>query len=193
MTLPIVDGTGKGYMAQVDSNNRLRTQTISDTVYDYQSNEGMAFNVNTEFMSITSSAETSIFYLQNNTGKDVVLASFFVGTGNAGGTPTEQGLIRAYFDPTGVSGGTSVSVVNRRAASATSLQFTGLKHDNSTPISATFASIAPILYQTQGPSSRVFGTVYLTLPNGKSILVTYQPNGAQTINIYTGFGGYLVD
>lgn len=193
MTLPIVDGTGKGYMAQVDSNNRLRTQTISDTVYDFQSNEGQAFNVNTEFVSVTGSGETSILYLKNDTGTDVVLASFFVGTGNAGGSPTEQGLIRAYFDPTGVSGGASVAVVNRRAASATSLQFTSLKHDNSTPISATFASITPILYQTQSPASRVFGTIYLTLPNGRSILVTYQPNGAQTINIYAGFGGYLVD
>lgn len=193
MTLPIVDGTGKGYMAQVDSNNRLRTQTISDSVYDYQSNLGMAFNINTEFMSVTSSAETSIFYLKNDNSSDIILANFFIGTGNAGGTPTEQGLIRAYFDPTGVSGGLDVNPVNRRSSSATALNFTAKKHDNAAPISATFSSITPILYQTQGTSSRVFGAVYLTLPSSKSILITYQPNGAQTINIYTGFGGYLVD
>ena len=48
-----------------------------------------------------------------------------------------------------------------------------------------------VLYQTQTVSSRVFGNVFLVLPKGSSLVATYDPNGAETINIYTGFQVYV--
>lgn len=192
MTLPIIDGTGKGFLAKVDSENRLATYSITDTSYDHAAEMGVSFNLNTEFMSITGSGETSLLYVKNNNTSDATLVNFFIGTGLAGGTQTEHGLIKAYWNPTGVSGGTAINLVNRNASSAEAFNFTALKHTNGTPIAATFNTITPVLYQTQPPATRVFGNVFLVLTSGQSILVTYTPNGAQTINIYAGFGGYLL-
>jgi len=190
--IPIIDGTGKGYVAQVDSDNRLLTKTVQISEYDLQSDAGKAFNINTEFISFTGSAETPIIYVKNNAEQDAVLANFFIGTGNAGGTPTEQGLIKAYFNATSVSGGETFSAANRRAGAPETFEdFTILRHDNATPIVATYSSITPILYQTQGAPARTFGTIFLVLAKGQSITITYTPNGAQTVNIYAGFGGYL--
>lgn len=193
MTLPIIDGTGKGYLAEVDAQNRLRTFSINDTAYDHAADEGFSFNINTEFISITASVEQPLLYLKNNSTVDATLVNFFIGTGLAGGTQTEHGLIRAYWNPTGVSGGVSVNLTNRQASSAQAFNFTATKHVNATPLTATFSTITPVLYQTQPPATRVFGNVNLVLSAGQSIVVTYLPNGAQTINIYCGFGGYLLN
>jgi hypothetical protein len=191
MTLPIIDGTGKGFLTRVDEQNRLRTYSITEASYDHAASKGLSFNINTEFIAITSSLETPILYLKNNNTADASLVNFFIGTGLAAGTQTEHGLIRAYFNPVGVSGGTAVQSTNRDASSAQVFDFTILKHTGSSPILATYNTITPVLYQTQPPATRVFGQVYLVLPQSKSVLVTYTPNGAQNINIYAGFGGYL--
>lgn len=193
MTLPIVDGTGKGFLAKVDDQNRLATYSITDTSYDNAAEAGISFNVNTEFISITGSGETPLLYVKNNGTVDATLVNFFIGTGLAGGTQTEHGLIKAYWNPTGVSGGTAINLVNRNASSAQAFSFTSVKHSNATPIAATFNTITPVLYQTQPPATRVFGNVFLVLAAGQSIIVTYTPSGAQTINIYCGFGGYLLE
>lgn len=192
MTLPIIDGTGKGYKAKVDSDNRLSTLAITESTFDSAVSTGKSFNINTQFISITGSGEIPILSVTNNTSNDVALVNFFIGTGVAAGTPTEQGLIRAYFNATGLSGGDDVEVINRNSASQLTFALTAKKHSASSAITATLSS-TPVLYQTQGTSSRVFGNVYLFLGVGKNIVVTYQPNGAETINIYTGFSGYIED
>lgn len=188
----IQDGTGKGYLAQVSSANRLLTETINETSFISRGRAGAGFNVNTEFVSITVGTETPLFYLKNNESSDVVLVAWFIGTGIAGGTPTEHGLVRVYTNPTGVSGGLTVPVTNRRVGDGRTFSFDAKKQSAGTPLLATLPT-TPVLYQTQTPQSRVFGEVYVTLPRAQSVVVTYQANGGQTINIYTGFSGYVED
>jgi hypothetical protein len=181
----IQDGTGKGYFAQVDSSNRLRVRNVGETTYDDASMTGESFNVNTQFVSVTVGTEFPLFYFKNNEASDVVVVAWFIGIGVAGGSPTENALMRVYGNPSSVTGGTNVTVTNRRIGDARIFAFDAKSSPTWTPAGT------PVLYQTQTASSRVFGTVNLTLPRNASLIVTCQLNGAQTANIYTGFTGYV--
>lgn len=186
----IQDGTGKGYLAEVTEHNQLSIAGIADTSYDAASQTGESFNINTEFVSITVGTETPLFYFKNNESNPAVIVGWFIGIGLAGGTATENALLRVYANPTSVSGGLDVTTVNRTIGSGRTFTFDGKKQSGGSPLTATLPSV-PVLYQTQTASSRVFGNVYLTVPKGNSLIVTCQLNGAQTANIYTGFTGFV--
>lgn len=186
----IQDGKGKGYLAEVRSDNRLSVNAIQDSSYQQAAQSGLGFNINTEFVPITVGTETPLFYYKNLEEADAVIAAWFIGIGVAGGSPTENALMRVYTNPTSVSGGVSVTPVNRTVGSGRSFNFTTLKQNAGTPLTATLPSV-PILYQTQTASTRVFGEVYITVPRNNALIVTVQFNGIQTANIYTGFSGYL--
>lgn len=187
----IQDGTGRGYLAKVDSANRLEAYAVSETEFSDQTEKGESFNINTGFVSITVGTETPLLYFLSNEVNNLFLVNWFIGLGLQGGTPTENSLLRVYANPTGVSGGVALTPQNRRIGFPRTFDFTVRRQDAGTPLVATLPS-TPVLFQTQTPSSRVFGDVSLVLPRAQSVLVTIQANGAQTLNAYTGFTGYVL-
>lgn len=194
MSTTIQDGTGSKVKVKVNSFNRLQTSTIQESIFEHAVERGEAFNVNTENISITTSAESALLYFKNNEDRDIILTGWFIGTGIQGASPTELGLMRVYVNPTGgtlISGATQVNIVNRLIGSANTFQFTVYKGFDGATI--TGQSSTPILYQTQGTSTRSFGEIYIAIKKGQAIAVTYLPNGAQPIKIYTGFQGFLLD
>ena len=191
MATTIEDGSGKGFSVKVDAENRLYSRSITETEFDHAVRNGDSFNVNTEFLVITGSTEIPIMYLKNNEEEDVILSAWFVGTDNNVGTPTRNGLLRVYFNPTSgtlISSGVDVTPVNRKGGSSGTIEldvkaggdgFTAVGYDPTA-----------VLFQTQGASSRAFGNVQLALSKGSSVVITYLPNGAEPVDIYTGFQLY---
>ena len=183
----IQDGTGKGYRAKVDADNRLRVFNVGATLYERQASRGAAFNINTELLSINSTAETALLYVTSQEEVDVEIVGWFIGT-DFGTVGANQGLMRVYQSPTGVTGGTTVPVVNRRAGDPTVFDLTALHTPTWTP------SGTPVLYQTHSLPQRVFGTVNLFLPRGAGLIVTCEFSTATTpFSIYTGFTGYIAE
>jgi len=184
----IQDGTGKGYLAQVDSSNRLRTFAVTESLFDVSSFNGEAFNVNTELQTISAASETPILYLSNNESDPIAIVGWFIGTDAAGATfpGTRQGIMRVYGGVTSVSGGSSLSVVNRNVGSNRVFDITATLNPTWTPAGT------PVLYQIQG-TGRTFGTVYIVVPRGGNLMVTYEfpsyTSGSPLI--YTGFTGYV--
>ena len=170
MGFEIKDGTGTGNLAKVDGDNRLEVRSITETETEKAVLDGRAFNINTEFLSITTDVEHALLYIKNNEDEDLIIAAWFNGT-DLGTNGANAGLVRVYYNPTG---GTIIS----DATVGNAKTFTG----QDTPA---------VLYQTQTVGSRAFGNVYLTLPKGSSLVSTYDPNGAETINIYAGFQVYV--
>jgi hypothetical protein len=194
MATSITDGTGKGYAARIDDEGRLYTRTTSESEIEHAAANGRAFNINTEFLTVSSSGENALLYVKNNENVDVVVAAWFVGTGIAGGTNTQASLMRVYTNPTAgtlIASASAVTAVNRRLGDNRTIDVDAYKGGDGYTITGQDAT--PVLYQTQGNNSRNFGTVYLTLPKGSSLAVTYEPNGAQPIEIYTGFQVYKAD
>ena len=191
MGFEIKDGTGTGNLARVDKENKLAVRAVQETEFEKAVLGGRAFNINTEFLTITSDTEHALLYLQNNEDLPLIVSAWFIGT-DAGTNGANLGLVRTYYNPTGgtiISGGTDVTAVNRNAGNSRALN-ADIKSGGQ-GFTFTGQDTPAVLYQTQTVSSRVFGNVFLVLPKGSSLVATYDPNGAETINIYTGFQVYI--
>ena len=191
MATTIEDGSGQGYSVKVDSENRLFSRSVTETEFDYAVRKGKSFNVNTEFLTITGSSETPIMYLKSNEDNPLILSAWFIGTDNSSGSPSRSGLMRVYYNPTSgtiISSGTDVTPINRLGGSSNTVDIDVKAGGDG--FTATGYETTPVLYQTQGASARAFGNVQLALQKGASVLVTYLPNGAQPVEIYTGFQIY---
>ena len=192
MGFEVKDGTGTGNLARVDKENRLAVRAIQETEIEKAVLDGRAFNINTEFLPVSSSGENALLYVKNNEDQKLIVAAWFIGTGVNGGTITESSLVRTYYNPNGgtlIASASAVTPVNRNAGSSQVLLADCYKGGDGFTI--TGQDTPPVLYQTQNTTGRSFGNVFLALPKGSSLAVTYEPNGAEPINIYTGFQVYI--
>jgi len=186
----IVDGTGKGTRAAVDSDNRLKVNAIVEDVYVNAAEEGDAFNMNTLELTLTGTGPytQNLLYVKNNENSDIEVVGWFIGeAGNrSGGNTTSPILFEMYGSPTGTPGGTEVPVLNRRIGDPRVFDFTCL----SKPTNVTIPSgQAPLLYQYHY-GGRAFGTVNFTIPSGASILLRANIE-CNDVSLYTGFTGYV--
>ena len=67
----IKDGSGAGNEAKVDTTNRLRTRTVSDTSIEEAFKEGRAFLFSSGTQTLTTSCESYIMYIQNCDTRDM--------------------------------------------------------------------------------------------------------------------------
>jgi hypothetical protein len=184
----IQDGTGKGYFAQVDSDNRLAIAGTTNGAFQTASKAGLAFNINTQLVSFasTGTTETPLLYLVNNESYDIELVGWFLTVGLASGTFSENPIFRTYANPTGVTGGTAITAINRRVGSPRTFSFTVLRSPTWTPTGT------PMLYRTQTPSGATVSEVNLHLGPSSSVIVTFTSNlAAATVAAYTGFSGFV--
>lgn len=194
MSTTIQDGTGTKLKVKVNSENRLLSQTINESEFDHAVGKGEAYNINTEFLTITGSSEVPLLYIKSNEDRDLVLNAWFIGTDANSGTATRLSLLKIYKNPTSgtiISSGTDITPVNRNFGSNNSLECIAKKGGDGFTVSGYEST--PVLYQTQGTQQRNFGTVQLVLTKGSSAVVTYQHYGLTSNDIYTGFQVYLSD
>ena len=195
MATTIEDGSGQGFGVKVDQDNRMFVRGVTESEFEHAVRNGRSFNVNTEFISITtgSTTEHAILYLKNNEDTDIVLAAWFIGTAAASGTTFDVGpVLKVYYNPTGgslISDASSVTPVNRQGGSSETFDITVYKATGPEKTITGYIT-TPVLFQTQPKEGRAFGTVYLSLKKGASLGVVYIPNGAEPVQIYTGFQGY---
>jgi hypothetical protein len=191
MATTIQDGTGTKNKVKVDSKNKIFVRSTSESEFDNATNDGDAFNINTEFITITGSSETPLLYLKNNENSNLVLSAWFIGTDANSGSATRLSLMRVYTNPTSgtiISSGADVTAVNRLVGSAN--EFNGIIKKGGDGFTVSGYNTTPILYQTQGTSQRNFGTVQIVLQKGSSVVVTYQQYGLTSQDVYTGFQIY---
>ena len=189
----IQDGTGKGFMAQVDATNKVAVRGVVESTYDERGKLGEAFNVNTQLVPFasTGTTETPLLYLVNNELDEVELLNFFVAIGLSSGVFSENPLFRVYGNPAGVTGGVDVGVTNRRVGSPRVFAFNVKRQDSGTPL-VWSPSGTPLLYQTLTQSNRAIGTVNLYINPSASVIVTFTSNlAASSVNAYAGFAGFV--
>lgn len=194
MSTIIQDGTGTKLKVKINSENRMLTQTISESEFDHSVGKGEAYNINTEFVTVTGSSEVPLLYIKSNEDRDLVLNAWFIGTDADTGTATRLSLFRVYKNPTSgtiISSGTDITPVNRNFGSSNELEVIAKKGGDGFTVSGYEST--PVLYQTQGTKQRNFGTVQLVLTKGSSVVVTYQQYGLTSNDIYNGFQVYLSD
>lgn len=186
----IQDGTGRGYLAQVDMFNRVVTTAISEDIFSHAASEGRAFNLNTENFSVAATgAEIPLFYLKNNESAPLALPAWFLALdAPAAAVPagTNYPIARVYGNPVLTVAGTAVAPTNRSIGNPRVFSVTAQRSPTVT------TSGTPVLYQTQIWGSRTFNTVNLYLGPGQSLAVTLSiPVAVGALLVYTGFTAYL--
>lgn len=192
----ITDGTGGGYKAGVDSTNRLKVASTTDTSFEAACEDGRAFNLNTEDISLTGavSGDQGLLYIKNNEAGDLALIGWFIGIRNldtTGRSGSDTHLFKLITNPTGgtlISDASAGYIANRTLGNPRTFDFDAYRATGPGK-SVTGGDTIPVLYQYH-TSGRTFGTVTLILPRGSSLAITVDTYGAN-MDLYTGFTGYL--
>ena len=114
----IIDGTGKGYRARVNSNNRMETfSIIENRIADVSLRDGESFIVTSDFISLTTIGSfNGMLYIKNSDPEKLL----FIDKVRICGTGTMMGSIQSKFfkNPTL---GTLISEVNPGITMASNL------------------------------------------------------------------------
>lgn len=84
----IIDGTGKGFQAQVDDNNRLRVESVSESDEHRKALDGEAYSINSadtaNLLTITTNVG-AVLHLQNDSStKELIIQKVLVSSDAAG-------------------------------------------------------------------------------------------------------------
>ena len=167
----IQDGTGRGYAAKVNSENRLLTQTVNLIAEENASLAGLAYNINTGIVTLTNGAtKNAIMYVKNNEDHDMIIAQLIYQTGaSAGGSGNVLvDVIRNPTTGTIISGASAVEIsANRNFGSSRVLAVTAYKGTTGSTITdgtKFFETIMSTATQRIGIDARG-----IILPKGSSI------------------------
>ena len=187
----IEDGTGLGFDARVDENNRIHVHSVNVTEVVHAAEQGLAYNLNTGQISVTNDA--TLIYFKNNETRDFVISAIAVGN-DGGATYSTRPLITVVRNPTGgdlISDQTDVDMnQNRDFGSSRVLNTDAYKGKVGGTL--TGGNDIAILQSTTG--GRDFFTLDFVLTEGSSIGLTYTANiSSGTSLIYVALVGYLRD
>ena len=187
----IEDGTGLGFDARVDENNRFHVHSVGVTEVVHAAEQGLAFNLNTGQISVT--ADATLIYLKNNETRDFVVEAIAIGN-DGGATYSTRPLITVVRNPTGgdlITDETAVDMnQNRDFGSSRTLAADAYK--GKTGGTLTGGNDIAILQSTTG--GRDFFTLNFVVTEGSSIGLSYTANiSAGTSLIYAALVGYLRD
>ena len=177
MGFEITDGGGKGYSAEVDSENRLRVFSISEQEVYNASSLGNSYNFNTGVINLTSASKSAVFYIKNNGDSDLIITQLFylIGNSTAG---TGDVLITVLRNPTTgtiISNAVAMEMdgVNRNFGSSKSLTTDSYKGAEASTFTNGDKIIESII--DQSPTRVTVEVGGLVIPRGTSIGIDITP------------------
>jgi hypothetical protein len=182
----INDGTGTGNQAQVDITKRLRTRSVSSTEPQEAAREGLAYNINTGTITLTSASESSVLYVKNNETNLLHLEAIAVGldraVGSTSGDMVKITLIRNPTAGTVVSDATAVDMNHNRNFGSTLTLTTDVYKGGEAKTLTDGSDIAQFF---ASPSSRLFADITFMLPRSQSVGIKIDPpSGTTSMNCY---------
>jgi sRNA-binding regulator protein Hfq len=185
----IQDGTGKGNLAKVDSNQRLYTNAVTREEVELSIFLGNGYNINTGLITITNAGvDNGVWYLKNNGTDDVVIHEMLIILGTSTGG-VGDGTLKVFRNPTTgtlISGALAVEAnVNRNFSSSNAMEVltykgvTAATVTDGTTLGSTNRSGASVINFTSTP---------FILKTGNSIGVTWAAatsNTSQSVRIAT--------
>ena len=177
MGFEITDGGGKGYSAEVDSENRLRVFSIAEPEVFNASSLGNSYNFNTGVINLTSASKSAVFYIKNNGDSDLIITQLFylIGNSTAG---TGDVLITVLRNPTTgtiISNAVAMEMdgVNRNFGSSKSLTTDSYKGAEASTFTNGDKIIESII--DQSPTRITVEVGGLVIPRGTSIGIDITP------------------
>lgn len=177
----IRDGTGDGYLAKVDSTNRLRSRAVESSEEHAANLLGNAYNLNTGSITLTSAADTPVAYLKNNETTNLIVTAMAVGVNHStGGSATDMAFITVVRNPTA---GTTISNANAGAINSnrnysSSNTLTADWYKGATGETMTDGDDHILFYHSDG--NRLFATIEEVLPQGATLGIKIEPPASNT-------------
>lgn len=178
MSIEIQDGTGKGYGAKVDDQNRLKTLAVSETEqFHINRDNGKVWSLTFENVANTG-ANDYIFYLKNTGEKDLAIPKIRLSASAA--TQVE------IHEVTGTAGGggTAVTAVARNLGSSASPSAT-----IETDPDITGLTTAGTLFLMQCPVANtqyeLDTTSNIVIPKGKAIAILIETTSITMSGVVT--------
>jgi hypothetical protein len=187
----IGDGQGHGFLAGVDSENRLLVRSTMERTDQQAMAAGDAYNINTGDISLTNGADTACLYFKNNEVHPYHLLALAVGIGTLP-APTEVTKITMIRNPkTGsiITNGVAVAQnQNRNFSSSKTLNADVYK--GATGDSFTDGDAIAQFYAGLG-NQRLFASIDFYLPQGNCVGINVQLNDTSGGDLYVALVGYL--
>lgn len=171
-------GAGPDIGSHVDQNNQLHVFSVDKTVIQDAVSKGLAYNINTGTIGLTSTTASSVLYFKNdedpiNGESGIVIDAVAVGIGD-GGTNSEKSIITFVRNPTGGTTVDNANAVdmkqNRNFGSDNTLSTTTLAYKGAEGETTSGGNNFAQFYQLAG--TRGYYTVDVELPRGASFGVT---------------------
>lgn len=123
MGFEITDGTGKGLSAGVDLNNRLLTNSVNESIFQFSTENGNAYFLGSPFITLTTTGESAVFFVENNEDDPLILGTFFLIAEVSSGGTRNMFRVNWYKNPTDILG-TATSALNQNFGSSNELDAT---------------------------------------------------------------------
>ena len=192
MAQEIKDGTGKGYIAKVDSDNRLHVNSVSRTESEQAALLGQAYNLSTGAVTLTGDTKSCIAYMKY-TGIDPFVVKEILAIPSESTSGTGRAVISLGKNPTT---GTIIdnavvmpSIQNRDFSSSEILDanlYKGVEGDT-----ITDGSVFGATSRSNFDVPIIFDAANIILRKGNSISVCITPPSGNTsqvwIIVFVGF------
>ena len=179
--MAVIENAADGKTARVNLDNTLSTHSVTISEAEHASDLGQSYNINSGLITLTSANESGVLYFKNNENSNVHIDGLVMILGpSTGGLVTDTTRIKVYGSPTTgtlISNAVVADVVQNRNIGATSSLaanvYKGAEGD-------TVTDGAVFLDSLQSPGSTAPIAIDITVPKGKAIAITYEPNDSNT-------------
>ena len=188
----ILDGSGNGYRAKVDSNYRLFTNAVTIDEDQEATKTGKSFNINTGIITLTDANETPLFYFKNNENSNYHITAIIIGSWTSTGGTGIEPQITIVKNPTGgtiISNANDVSINSNRNFGSSEI-LDALAYKGAT--GETLTGGLDHLIFVMSTSGRLVALVDEVIPKGLSLGIKYTPQTSNTSQkIYAAIVGHL--
>ncbi len=179
--MAIIQDAATGKTARVNLDNSISVHAITLPEDQHATDLGDSYNVNTGLITLTTAGESGILYFKNNEDRNVHIDGVVTILGpSTGGLTTDITRVRVYGEVTTgtlVSGAATADIVRNRNIGVTSALAADVYKgaEGSTITDGTI-----FLDALQNPGSTVPIAIDITVPKGKSVAISYEPNDSNS-------------
>ena len=179
MAEQIIDGTGTGKRAKIDSTNHLATRSITEKESLESAVNGNQYLVTSGGMALTSAAASAVLYFKNAEDFPLVLNRIIFGAAVSTNGTTNVCAVAVTVNPTGLGSGSGNPAVgvNSNFGSSNTLTLTSSEIGQQ-GATVTGGTAGPTLFFPDKLTS-TFDTD-IVLPKGSSIAIAVTPPASNT-------------
>ena len=177
----IIQDAATGKTARVNSDNTLSVHSIAISEAEHATDLGQSYNINTGTVTLTSAGVSGVLYFKNNEDINVHIDHIIVLLGNTtGGATTDSTTIKVLSNPTTgtvISDETDADMIQNRNIGASSTLAANVYKGAE---AKTFTDGEELVGSLLSPGTRAAFVLDITVPKGKAIGITIEPNDSNT-------------